>query len=278
MRIFLCLRVRLRAVGPALPAPGRRTAGGSGCRRRPRGGTTSPSTTLADRDDPTRGRSAGDARQHLDVRPGLLDPRRADEDAVHRAVDAVEVEVALERVDLAPERVAPHGDVEARRRSPGRRCRPRSGRRAGSSRRRCRSTGMPAWIRSGAARSARTCGPAWPWWSTRRRGGPARRRRRARSGGGPARAHAQPLERRQVLAHVALQGEHADGGHGSILWPGHDSRSLATRTASSRAPHGSRSSVTGPWSVNSMSASSSAVGQSGAPSWLGSPVFAKLTQ
>ena len=45
--------------------------------------------TLPDRDDPTRGRSAGHARQHLDPRPDLLDPGRADEHAVHRPVDPV---------------------------------------------------------------------------------------------------------------------------------------------------------------------------------------------
>ena len=32
----------------------------------------------------------------------------------------------------------------------------------------------------------------------------------------------------------------------SILWLGQDSRSIAARTASSRGPHGSGSSVTGP--------------------------------
>src|SRR3982751_2948466 len=39
-----------------------------------------------------------------------LVPRRADENAVHRtALDAVDVEIALPRIDLPAERVAPHG-------------------------------------------------------------------------------------------------------------------------------------------------------------------------
>ncbi len=42
-----------------------------------------------------------------------LDPRCADEDAVHGAVDPLHLEVTLEGVDLAAEGVAANGDVEA---------------------------------------------------------------------------------------------------------------------------------------------------------------------
>ena len=54
----------------------------------------------------------GDAGEHLDARPGLLDPRRADEHGVDRVVEDREVDVALEGVDLPAEGVAAHGDVE----------------------------------------------------------------------------------------------------------------------------------------------------------------------
>jgi len=69
---------------------------------------------LADRDDPTGGgvvprRHSG---QHLDAGPGLLDPRRPDEDRVEGGVEPDDVEVGLEGVDLATERVAAHGDVQ----------------------------------------------------------------------------------------------------------------------------------------------------------------------
>src|SRR2546423_8647534 len=50
--------------------------------------------------------------QHLDLRPRLLDPRRADEDAVQRLVLAGEVEVGLEALDLAPVGVPTHRDVD----------------------------------------------------------------------------------------------------------------------------------------------------------------------
>ena len=83
---------------------------------------------LPDRDDPTRGRSVLDPREHLDVVADPLDPRRPDEDRVHRLGEPGEVEVALERVDLPPERVAAHGDVEAAQRLLAGVRRPRSGR------------------------------------------------------------------------------------------------------------------------------------------------------
>src|SRR5215210_4634816 len=43
--------------------------------------------------------------EHLDVRPDVLDPRRANEDGADRAVGAGDVEVGLERRDLPAERV-----------------------------------------------------------------------------------------------------------------------------------------------------------------------------
>src|SRR4051812_27988451 len=53
---------------------------------------------------------AVDLRQHLDVRPEVVDPRRADEDRAERPV--LELEVGLERRDLPAERVAADGDVD----------------------------------------------------------------------------------------------------------------------------------------------------------------------
>src|SRR5439155_12398238 len=57
-------------------------------------------------------RMAVDLGEDRPVVAGLGDPRRADEDRAHRpAVHAGEVEVGLERADLAAERVAPRDDV-----------------------------------------------------------------------------------------------------------------------------------------------------------------------
>src|SRR4051794_15589056 len=52
-----------------------------------------------------------DLGQHLDLRPRLLDPRRADEHRAHRLVAVTDVEIRLEAANLAPERVAADGDV-----------------------------------------------------------------------------------------------------------------------------------------------------------------------
>src|ERR1041384_6316233 len=52
-----------------------------------------------------------DFGEHLDARPGLVDPRRADEHAPHRLVAVTGVDVRLEAPDLAAERVAPRPDV-----------------------------------------------------------------------------------------------------------------------------------------------------------------------
>src|SRR6266545_2364759 len=51
-------------------------------------------------------------REHLDLGTGVLDPRRADEDAAHRRVVAGELEVGLERMNLSAPRVALHRQVE----------------------------------------------------------------------------------------------------------------------------------------------------------------------
>ncbi len=59
--------------------------------------------------------------EHLDAVAHPFHPRAADEDCMHGSdaflrgaeVQSLEVEVRLERLALAPERVAPHGDVEA---------------------------------------------------------------------------------------------------------------------------------------------------------------------
>src|SRR5262245_6949707 len=50
--------------------------------------------------------------EHLDFGPDLLDPRGADEDRAQRPALAGEVEVGLERGDLAPEGVPPYRDVD----------------------------------------------------------------------------------------------------------------------------------------------------------------------
>src|SRR5689334_13376454 len=52
-------------------------------------------------------RMAVDLREHLDVRPRVLEPRRADEDGAQRLVAVPDVEVGLEAPHLAAERVAP---------------------------------------------------------------------------------------------------------------------------------------------------------------------------
>src|SRR4051812_32088427 len=70
--------------------------------------------SLPNRDNPTGGRTGGDAAHYLDVRADRLDPRRPDEHGVDRlAVDAVDHDRRLERVDLPPERVAPDGHLDA---------------------------------------------------------------------------------------------------------------------------------------------------------------------
>ena len=60
-------------------------------------------------------RAAVDRGQHLDVVADRLDDRRPDEHGVHgrRRPTAGHLQVGLEGVDLAPEGIAPHGDVDA---------------------------------------------------------------------------------------------------------------------------------------------------------------------
>src|SRR5262245_44821363 len=50
--------------------------------------------------------------EHLDVRPGLLDPRRADEHGAQGLGLPGELEIGLERRDLAAESVAAHAHVD----------------------------------------------------------------------------------------------------------------------------------------------------------------------
>src|SRR5438552_5236317 len=52
-------------------------------------------------------RMAVDLRQYLDVRPRVLEPRRADEDGPQRLVAVPDVQVRLEALHLPAERVAP---------------------------------------------------------------------------------------------------------------------------------------------------------------------------
>ncbi len=176
--------------------------------------------TLPDRDDPTRGLARLHAAEHLDGRADLLDPRGADEDRVHRPAYAGHGEVALERVDLAPEGVAPHRDVE-----------PAEGLLVGDAvehpvgeqdhaRRRCRTPACRRRSASAAARTARTFGPASPSWSTPRPGRTSPSHASSSAGRRTASARTpRSTERAQVLADVALEGEHADrgSGHGTIV-------------------------------------------------------------
>ena len=99
-----------------------------------------------------RGRPAASASApRLRADPG--DQRRPDEVACTGAVEAVDVEVGLERVDLVAEGVAAHRDVEAAERQlPVDRALD-LGRRAGSGRRRCR-TRQPVGDRARAAAPA----------------------------------------------------------------------------------------------------------------------------
>src|SRR5262245_24427836 len=76
--------------------------------------------TLAYGHDPTRVGSGLDPGENLDAVADLLDPRGPDQHGVEGRVESCEVEVGLERVDLPPEGIAPHGDVEpAERLLPG---------------------------------------------------------------------------------------------------------------------------------------------------------------
>ena len=57
-------------------------------------------------------RPAVDLGEHLDARADVLDPRRADEDGPHRLALALELEIRLERRDLAAEGVAPDRQID----------------------------------------------------------------------------------------------------------------------------------------------------------------------
>ena len=51
-------------------------------------------------------------RQHLDFGPGVVDPRRPDEDAPERLVLAGHVQIGFEAVHLAAPRVPRHLEVD----------------------------------------------------------------------------------------------------------------------------------------------------------------------
>src|SRR5438477_4558358 len=57
-------------------------------------------------------RMAVDLGEHLDVGADVLDPRRADEDGAQRRALPRQIEVGLERRDLAAERVTPHLEID----------------------------------------------------------------------------------------------------------------------------------------------------------------------
>ena len=94
-------------------------------------------------EDPAFARQHGvpvELGEHLDPGAGLLDPRRADEDAAERLLACPSSRSVSKLRDLAPERVAPTFDVGERRDGRGR---------AGSSPRRCRrSAARTRWSAS----------------------------------------------------------------------------------------------------------------------------------
>src|ERR1700733_13985518 len=57
-------------------------------------------------------RMALERGEHLDPGPDILDPRRPDEHRTQRLAQPRELEIGLERGDLAPEGVSAHGDVD----------------------------------------------------------------------------------------------------------------------------------------------------------------------
>src|SRR5262245_36397614 len=185
---------------------------------------------LLDGDDPTDRGSRGDPGQDVDLRADLLHPRRTDEQRVERrrpvpaARDGLQegraVDVGLEGVDLTPERVAPHRHVQ-----------PAKGLLAGDAV--LDPVGEHDHPRTGAERrQARAQALA-------QRLEHLERDRELVHRGGLAAGHDDAvevvevgrtaylhrprtgaLEHREVLAHVSLQGEHADHGgriHRSIV-------------------------------------------------------------
>ncbi len=68
---------------------------------------------LPDRDDPAGRRAGLDAGEDLNLGSHSLDPRRPDEDGAQRlGAEFADVEVLLERMDLAAECVAAHRDIQ----------------------------------------------------------------------------------------------------------------------------------------------------------------------
>ena len=133
--------------------------------------------------------SAVDLGQDLDAVADPLDDGRPDEHGVERrAVEPGDVEVGLERVDLAPEGVAPHVDVDGAEARAGRGDRRGPRRPAGSCPAQVPNAGSPL----GQPLGQRLEQAVWPpaastWWSTRRPAAPGRRPRRGRPGCGPRR-------------------------------------------------------------------------------------------
>jgi hypothetical protein len=165
-------------------------------------------------------RGAGRHRgEHLDVGAGGLDPRRADEHRVHRAAGhARHGQVGLEGVDLAAEGVAAHHDVEpAELLLVGAAVAHLAGEQDQA---RARPVDGQAGRDPGAQRVEQVEHPEQP---AHRRRLPAGQHEPVDGGqlGRAAHRHgpdAALLERGEVLADVALQGQHAD--HGFHVDPG----------------------------------------------------------
>ena len=167
MSVYLVVASAARRCS-SYPRPGPGTTGGPGRRHRPRGGKTWPSAcpcrtaTILPRLAPRPGE---------DLDPGScgLHPRRADEDGVHRLDETGEVQVALERVDLPAEGVAPD-----------RMSRPPMGllvlvppsMRSASMiiPAQVPKVGIPSYIRCRSGSKRSKSAPTWPSWSTRHQG------------------------------------------------------------------------------------------------------------
>ena len=152
------------------------------------------------------------ARQHLGPRPDLGHQRRADEDAVERlAAELRDVEIGLEAVELAAVAVAPNlevEDAEVRGLAIGQAIGEQD--HAGA--------GAEQWRAGRAERDDRLAEPVGIDQAAHRRRLAAGQDERVEVDEVARQAHLDRLgadvaDRGHVLAHGALQGEHADPGH-----------------------------------------------------------------
>src|SRR4051812_39946911 len=198
---------------------------------------------LPHRNDPTRGRAGLDLREDLHLRRDLLDPGRADEDRPDRlAVDPLEGEVLLEALDLPPERVPADRHVDAAERLlPGNGVHDAVGQQDHS---RARPVRRHPLLDPVEDRFAHVEGPGE---LVDRRRLPARDDEGVHLGqlGRPPDRACDDVafgERGEVLADVALQGEHADDG---VSMSGHvGPKPVRGRSASARRTTASAAAAT----------------------------------